>query len=227
MVLNTTPTLDTQLTSKLYVDTAVNKKQNTLTAGDNITISGNTISSTGGTNTIETNASYTNMTVTNDLNVNNLFSSTKNYGFLYRNGTQNLGNNTVAYPIYNATGLFNTALFTNNNNTEMRVLKAGYYRVNSEVSFENLTYTDRVTMRQRILKNGSFAVIQGYGFCYIRHSLYGNYGSISMSTILLLSVNDVIRQEWAANFAANQGFNTNMASRITATSQQLMLEFLG
>ena len=75
VVLNTTPTLDTQLTSKLYVDTAVNKKHNTLTAGDNITISGNTISSTGATNTKRTNASYTNMAVTNDFNVNNLFSS--------------------------------------------------------------------------------------------------------------------------------------------------------
>ena len=109
----------------------------------------------------------------------------------------------------------------------MRVLKAGYYRVNSEVSFDNLTYTDRITMRQRILINGSFQQVNGYGFCYIRHSLYGNYGSISMSTILLLSVNDVIRQEWAANFAANQGFNTNMASRIAVLSQQLMVEFLG
>ena len=48
VVLNTTPTLDTQLTSKLYVDTAVNKKQNTLIAGENITITNNTISSTGG-----------------------------------------------------------------------------------------------------------------------------------------------------------------------------------
>ena len=213
------------MTSKFYVDKALNTKQNTLIAGENITITKNIISSIGGT--IGTNASYTNMTVTNDLNVNNLFSSTKNYGFLYGNGTQNLGNNTVAYPVYDSTGLFNSALFTNNNNTEMRVLKAGYYRVNSEVSFDNLTYTDRITMRQRILKNGSFAVIQGYGFCYISHSLYANYGSISMSTILLLSVNDLIRQEWSANFAANQGFNTNMASRITATSQQLMLEFLG
>ena len=48
LVKNTTPTLTTQLTSKLYVDTALNGKQDTLTAGTNITISGNTISSTGG-----------------------------------------------------------------------------------------------------------------------------------------------------------------------------------
>ena len=48
MVLNTTPTLDTQLTSKLYVDTALNGKQDKLSAGNNITIDGNTISSTGG-----------------------------------------------------------------------------------------------------------------------------------------------------------------------------------
>ena len=49
VVLNTTPTLNTQLTSKLYVDTALNGKQNTLLAGQNITISGNTISSTSST----------------------------------------------------------------------------------------------------------------------------------------------------------------------------------
>ena len=47
-VKNTTPTLTEHLTSKLYVDTALNGKQNTLIAGTNITISGNTISSTGG-----------------------------------------------------------------------------------------------------------------------------------------------------------------------------------
>jgi hypothetical protein len=48
VVLNTTPTLNTQLTSKLYVDTALNGKQDTLLAGENITITNNTISSTGG-----------------------------------------------------------------------------------------------------------------------------------------------------------------------------------
>jgi hypothetical protein len=48
-VLSTTPTLDGHLTSKLYVDNELNKKQNTLLAGTNITISGNTISSTGST----------------------------------------------------------------------------------------------------------------------------------------------------------------------------------
>jgi hypothetical protein len=48
LVKNTTPTLTTHLTSKLYVDTALNGKQNTLLAGDNITITNNTISSTGG-----------------------------------------------------------------------------------------------------------------------------------------------------------------------------------
>jgi hypothetical protein len=45
---NKTPTLTTHLTSKLYVDTALNGKQNTLLAGENITITNNTISSTGG-----------------------------------------------------------------------------------------------------------------------------------------------------------------------------------
>ena len=48
LVKNTTPTLTTHLISKLYVDTALNTKQNTLIAGENITITNNTISSTGG-----------------------------------------------------------------------------------------------------------------------------------------------------------------------------------
>jgi hypothetical protein len=179
------------------------------------------------TNTSGTNASFTNMTVANDLYVNNLFSSTKNYGVLSRNSNQGLGANTVAYPIYNSTGLFNTALYANNNNTEMRVLKAGYYRINVEVSFDNLTYADRITMRQRILINGSFNVLNGYGICYIRHDDFGNFGSISQSTIVLLSVNNLIRIEWAANLSAAQGFNSNMNNYITVLSQQLMVEFLG
>ena len=50
VVLNTTPTLNTQLTSKLYVDTALNGKQDKLLAGTGITIEGNTISSQGSVN---------------------------------------------------------------------------------------------------------------------------------------------------------------------------------
>ena len=39
LVKNTTPTLTTHVTSKLYVDTAVNKKQNTLTFMDSLVLS--------------------------------------------------------------------------------------------------------------------------------------------------------------------------------------------
>ena len=39
LVTNTTPTLTTHVTSKLYVDTAVNKKQNTLTFMDGLVLS--------------------------------------------------------------------------------------------------------------------------------------------------------------------------------------------
>jgi hypothetical protein len=38
LVKNTTPTLNTHVTSKSYVDTAVNKKQNTLTFLDNLVL---------------------------------------------------------------------------------------------------------------------------------------------------------------------------------------------
>jgi len=179
------------------------------------------------TNTSGTNASFTNMTVANDLYVNNLFNSTKNYGFLSRNSNQGLGTTTLAYPLYNSTGLFNTNLYTNVNNTEMRVLKAGYYRINAEAAFDNVLLGDRLTMRQRILINGSFSVENGYGLCYIRHNNFGNFGSVSLSTIVLLSVNDLIRQEYTVNIGNAQGFNSNFNNYITAVSQQLMVEFLG
>ena len=52
IVLNTTPTSNEHLTSKLYVDTGLNGKQSTLIAGNNITITNNTISSTGGSSDI-------------------------------------------------------------------------------------------------------------------------------------------------------------------------------
>jgi hypothetical protein len=179
------------------------------------------------TNTSGTNASFTNMTVTNDLYVNNLFNSTKNYGFLSRNGNQALGADTVAYPLYDSTGLFNTALYTNVDNTQMRVLKAGYYRINAEAAFDNVALSDRLTMRQRILINGSFSIVNGYGLCYIRTNNFGNFGSVSQSTIVLLSVNDLIRQEYSINVGNSQGFNSNFNNYITAVSQQLMVEFLG
>jgi signal peptidase I len=47
LVNNTTPVLTSHLTSKFYVDTALNTKQNTVTSGDNITIKNNIISSIG------------------------------------------------------------------------------------------------------------------------------------------------------------------------------------
>jgi cytoskeletal protein CcmA (bactofilin family) len=186
-------------------------------------ISASTIHST---NISGVNGSFTNMTV-NDLYVNNLFNSTKNYGFLSRDGTQGLGADTVAYPLYDFTGLFNTALYTNVDNTQMRVLKAGYYRINAEAAFDNVTLSDRLTMRQRILINGSFSIVNGYGLCYIRTNNFGNFGSVSLSTIVLLSVNDLIRQEYSVNVGNSQGFNSNFNNYITAVSQQLMVEFLG
>jgi hypothetical protein len=167
------------------------------------------------------------MTVANDLYVNNLFSSTKNYGFLSRDGNQGLGADTVAYPLYDSTGLFNTNLYTNVDNTQMRVLKAGYYRINAEAAFDNVALSDRLTMRQRILINGSFSIVNGYGLCYIRQNNFGNYGSVSQSTIVLLSVNDLIRQEYTINVGNQQGFNSNFNNYIMAVSQQLMVEFLG
>jgi hypothetical protein len=44
-----------KLASRIYVDNEQNKKQDTLTAGTNITIFGNTISSSGGVTTHKTN----------------------------------------------------------------------------------------------------------------------------------------------------------------------------
>jgi hypothetical protein len=126
VVLNTTPTLDTQLTSKLYVDTAVNKKQNTLTAGDNITISGNTISSTGnGITQADLDAKQNKLDATSALSVNSVSTlgnitaggtiTTPNYTFSTKKTCFRITRSNFTLPVGNNSLLTNgTVTFQNN-----------------------------------------------------------------------------------------------------------------
>jgi signal peptidase I len=72
LVNNTTPVLTSHLTSKFYVDTALNTKQNTVTSGDNITIKNNIISSIGGITQDELDLKQDLLTRYSHLNINSL-----------------------------------------------------------------------------------------------------------------------------------------------------------
>ena len=163
--------LQTQITTNTNDISGIqSNKQNTLIAGDNITITGDTISSSGG-DSVSNKMIYVTRNAYDT--IPDVFSYDSEFTTIVRN---------------------NNAIFTFSNNNTITVLKAGLYKVEYNNAFRNRYYNDRANIRTVVTINDVIDfTIGGQNSCYARHRQYAAYASISGSFILSLNANDFIK----------------------------------
>ncbi len=167
--------------------------QPTLIAGNNMTIVGTTISATGGTpdltNISNTNLSSVNITATQIISTSVLH---KNDFARFRANNRSFNNTYTFYDIqYVNTGLNNSLLTAGGtNNDTFTVTKAGFYFILTDTAVVQNSYNNRVCWRIRHLVNGVYNALYGETFTYTRHDDYGEFGGLSLSSVIELAVGD-------------------------------------
>jgi hypothetical protein len=207
----------------------------TLTAGNNIQIIADTISttdiitsSTHNVSTINTsNISASQMSLTGDLTVDGYISRKKSFIRKYRNGTETLDSNSYQI-IYGADQYLNSDLVTHNVDSNLyTIVKAGRYKVSSNVLFGNGSYTDRMNWRLRLFKNGSASTALGQAQCYTRHRDYAEYGSAFHTTIVDFAVGDTFYYRVDCNKGTAFGFSSDMTGSLVLSNTCIEIEYLG
>jgi HKD family nuclease len=96
-----------------------------------------------------------NISLTGDLTMGGYISRKNSFIRRYRNGTKPLIANSYQI-IYGTSQYSNNDLVTSSEiNDSYTIVKAGRYKVSSNVLFGNGSYTDRMNWRLRLFKNGS------------------------------------------------------------------------
>tara|TARA_R110001599_G_scaffold131471_1_gene307458 strand:- start:1175 stop:3178 length:2004 start_codon:yes stop_codon:yes gene_type:complete len=70
------------------------------------------------------------------------------------------------------------------------ITKAGYYYITSNTPVVQNNYNNRVCWRIRHLVNGAFDYKYGETFTYTRHDDYGEFGGMTLTSLILLAVGD-------------------------------------
>jgi len=181
-------------------------KQDTLTAGDNITITGNTISSSGGGGT----------TVVSD----KIF-------FASRSADTSELSATSFYSSFDTLRKINSEIYSYNNSDTVTVLKSGAYKIEFISTFYNSGYTDRGSLGSIVSVNGSIdRGLGGLATTYIRHQDYGRHGSTSNAVYRDLIANDTIRIFNGINKASELGFSSSMSGYKFVAGSNLMITYL-
>jgi len=151
------------------LDSKLNGKQDTLTAGSGITIdASNVISSTGGT------------------------AERLGDQVFYALSTSS---STCHISPFNIVTKRNTELYSFDGNA-ITILKSGYYKVSFNCNFHNIGYLDRANIKTTVLINGNGDItLGGQATCYIRHSDYADRGTTSNSLFYNLDAGDIIQLE--------------------------------
>ena len=182
--------LQTQITTNTNDISGIqSNKQNTLIAGDNITITGDTISSSGG-DSVSNKMIYVTRNAYDT--IPDVFSYDSEFTTIVRN---------------------NNAIFTFSNNNTITVLKAGLYKVEYNNAFRNRYYNDRANIRTVVSINDVIDfTIGGQNSCYARHRQFAAYASSSGSFIFSLNANDYIKLNntvWKSTADDNLLFDNN------------------
>ena len=182
-------------------------KQDTLTAGDNITITGNTISSSGGGGTTE---------IVSD----KIF-------FASRSADTSELSATSFYSSFDTLRKINSEIYSYNNSDTVTVLKSGAYKIEFISTFYNSGYTDRCSLGSVVSVNGSVdRGLGGLATTYIRHRDYGRHGSTSNAVYRDLIANDTIRIFNGINKASELGFSSSMSGYKFVSGSNLMITYL-
>jgi predicted RNA methylase len=204
--------VDSIITDINNVDASLNLKQNILTAGTNITISGDTISA----GTISAGSSSS-IYPTTDLS---------SYAYYYTLSNQShIGN---FYLVYFESSTLQSALITRTTNSRFTCNKTGYYLVNSSIHLEILSYNDRVCFRALFLKNGvEDDDWSGDSFAYGRDNNFGDFETCPLNRVINLTEDDYIEVKITAKKAAAGFFGTDMEGTRTRLRSSLSFQYLG
>ena len=150
-----------------------------------------------------------------------------NFSLRYHNQNMTLVG-TTDYARINTTQINNGSLYYfGGSNEGIGVHNAGYYRVVVSCSIEQTSGGSRSVIQTRIVVNNSFSNVNGAAYCYLRHADYGSFGSVNIETILLLSANDLVKIEYKLDKDSGSSFTDNFNSQYRATSQRMLMEYLG
>ena len=173
----------------------INTKQNTLIPGYNITITGDTISASGGGGTSGTAETLGDQ----------VFYAVSSVSSVIGSGTSYISS-------FDTIQKTNTELYTHTNDI-ITVLKSGYYKVEFNCNFRNFGYSDRAVIRTTVLINNVNDITSGgQSTCYTRDNSFGARGTNNNSLFFNLNANDTIRLENTLNKAQSTGFISDFSS---------------
>lgn len=158
---------------------AINLKQDELTAGDGINITGSTISKDFTLTGIASGTVFTNVNFSTSYSTATIF-----FPDMWNNQIL-IDSNYYTYTSPSPT--------TNNSTDGVKILVGGYYKISYTVNLKNVSFNNRVNARTRVLKNGSIGSPLGVSFSYLRDDNFVLFGSATLSIINELSVNDYIK----------------------------------
>ena len=199
-VSNSQPNVANSLTRKDYVDTQVATKQDTLTAGTNITIVGNTISA----NTRLSNMSYYSRNIGGNIGTGiiNLYPSTYNY-------------------ILNDLGIVFTTQLDGNSSTGW-LLPIGTYKIHYKYSFDNRIYANRLGVRCVANMTGT-DYSQSLAFSYGRDDSFIDKQSVQADFIYVASSATYMRLR--LNCAKNNNtYNSNWDDTAILEGSSIIIE---
>jgi hypothetical protein len=179
------------------------------------------------TNISTTNLSATALSLTGDLNVNGFINRKNNIIRRYRTGDQSLLAPTYQV-IYGAVQFSNANLvIPNATNDIFTIVKAGRYRISTNVLFSNGTYTDRVNWRVQLYKNDATDTSLGTAHCYTRHRDYARFGSAFHTSIQDFDVDDTFFYLVTCSKGVSTDFTSAMGLLLVLNNTCLEIEYLG
>jgi len=202
---------------------------------DGINFSATNISNTNlsSTNITTTNLSATNISIATSL-TSALINNHQNYiRYTHVQATQLTssqtfvdvnfgGNNSLGYkPNY---GLVSDS----NSRSQFSIVKAGYYRFFCHVPVFNNSYGNRVVYRLRPVVSNTASGAYGEGYCYVRHSSYGNRGQVSAEILRLMSAGTTIRFRLDCGKGSfGSSFGSDMGGLQALGGRYVEIQFLG
>jgi hypothetical protein len=172
------------------------------------------------------NISVSALSLTGDMTVGGYFNNKDRFVRRYRVGDQTLSG--TSYRVFYGTSQYaKDDLVTEENNDTFTIVKAGRYKISTNIIFSNGTYTDRVNWRVQLFKNDVTNTSLGEAYCYTRYSDYAKFGSAYHSTIEDFDVDDTFYYEVTANKASETGFNSNMVNLLVLRNTFIEMEYLG
>jgi hypothetical protein len=186
------------------ISTLQTNMQDKLTAGDNITITDNIISST----------------TTESISSKIFYASQSSDIHLSETDTSFLSN-------YNNVVKINTELYNFNNSNTITVLVSGAYKVEFCNTFFNNGYLDRGNFGSIVyINNTNDRVVGGLATCYIRNRDYIRHGSTVNSVYVNLTANDTISISSGVNKASAVGFNSSLSGYLYSTGSNILITYL-